>query len=43
MSNHSIGFYEEISKIIFELSLNMHLIYSAAFFYFPFFAKNQVK
>ena len=29
MSTHNIGFYEEISKIIFELSPNMHLISSA--------------
>ena len=26
MSTHNIGFYEEISKIISELSSNMHLI-----------------
>ena len=25
MSTHNIGFYEEISKIFFELSSNMHL------------------
>ena len=29
MSTHNIGFYEEISKIILELSSNMHLISSA--------------
>ena len=29
MSTHNIGFYEEISKIIFELSSNTHLISSA--------------
>ena len=27
---HTVGFYEEISKIIFELSSNTHLICSAA-------------
>ena len=30
MSTHNIGFYEEISKIIFSLSSNTHLISSAA-------------
>ena len=30
MSTRNIGFYEEISKIIFELSSNTHLISSAA-------------
>ena len=29
MSTHNIGFYEEISKIITQLSSNMHLISSA--------------
>ena len=29
MSNHNIGFYEDLTKIIFELSSNMHLISSA--------------
>ena len=29
MSTHSIGFYEDLTKIIFELSLNTHLISSA--------------
>ena len=29
MSTHNIGFYEEINKIIFELSSNTHLISSA--------------
>ena len=29
MSTHNIGFYEEISKIIFELSSNTHIISSA--------------
>ena len=28
MSTHNIGFYEDLTKIIFEL-LNMHLISSA--------------
>ena len=28
MSTHNIGFYEEIRKIIFELSSNTHLISS---------------
>ena len=26
MSTHNIGFYEDLTKIIFELSSNMHLI-----------------
>ena len=30
MSTHNIGFYEEISKIIPNLSLNTHLISSSA-------------
>ena len=30
MSTHTIGFYEDLTKIIFELSSNMHLISSAA-------------
>ena len=29
MSTHNIGFYEDSTKIIFELSSNMHLISSA--------------
>ena len=31
MSTNNIGFYEEISKIIFEISSNTHLISSAGF------------
>ena len=27
MSTHNIGFYEEVTKIIFQLSSNTHLIY----------------
>ena len=27
MSNHSICFYEDLTKIIFQLSSNMHLIF----------------
>ena len=30
MSTHNIGFYEDLTKIIFELSSNKHLISSAA-------------
>ena len=30
MSAHNIGFYEDLTKIIFELSSNTHLISSAA-------------
>ena len=26
MSTHNIGFYEDLTKIIFQLSSNMHLI-----------------
>ena len=29
MSIHNIGFYEDLTKIIFELSSNTHLISSA--------------
>ena len=29
MSTHDIGFYKDLTKIIFELSSNMHLISSA--------------
>ena len=29
MSTHNIGFYEDLTKIIFELSSNSHLISSA--------------
>ena len=29
MCTHNIGFYEDLTKIIFELSSNMHLISSA--------------
>ena len=29
MSTHNIGFYEDLTKIIFELSSNRHLISSA--------------
>ena len=29
MSTHIIGFYEDLTKIIIELSSNMHLISSA--------------
>ena len=28
MSTHNIGFYDDLTKIIFELSSNMHLISS---------------
>ena len=28
MSTHNIGFYEDLTKIIFELSSNTHLISS---------------
>ena len=30
MNTHNIGFYEDLTKIIFELSSNMRLISSAA-------------
>ena len=29
MSTHNMGFYEDLTKIIFELSSNTHLISSA--------------
>ena len=31
MSTHNIGFYEDLTKIIFELSSNTHLISSSEF------------
>ena len=31
MSTHNIGFYEDLTKIIFKLSSNTHLISSAGF------------
>ena len=31
MSTNNIGFYEDLTKIIFELSSNTHLIFSAGF------------
>ena len=31
MSNHNIGFYVDLTKIIFELSSNTHLISSAVY------------
>ena len=34
MSTHNIGFYEDLTKIIFELSSNTHLISSADSSYF---------
>ena len=30
MSTHKIGFYENLTKIIFELSSNTHLLSAAA-------------
>ena len=33
MSTHNIGFYEDLTKIIFELSSNTHLISSAGIFW----------
>ena len=30
MSTHNIGFYEDLTKIIFQLSSNTHLISSSA-------------
>ena len=30
MGTHNIGFYEDLTKIIFELSSNMHIISSSA-------------
>ena len=32
MSTHNIGFYEDLTKIIFELSSNTHLISSAGIY-----------
>ena len=34
MSTHNIGFYGDLTKIIFELSSNTHLISSAGILYF---------
>ena len=42
MSTHNIGFYEDLTKIIFELSSNMHLISSAAQGYKTFFKLNSM-
>ena len=39
MSNHNIGFYEDLTKIILELSSNTHLISSAVSYYV--FIKNE--
>ena len=39
MSNHNIGLYEDLTKIIFQLSSNMHLISSSAHC-FIFFRKD---
>ena len=36
MSTHNIGFYEDLTKIIFELSSNTHLISSAEHLLFSF-------
>ena len=33
MNTHNIGFYEDLTKIIFELSSNTHLISSAGLTY----------
>ena len=37
MSTHNIGFYEDLTKIIFELSSNTHLISSAGCLVFSFY------
>ena len=37
MSTHNIGFYEDLTKIIFELSSNTHLISSAVTILFESF------
>ena len=34
MSTNNIGFYEDLTKIIFELSSNTHLISSAGYVVF---------
>ena len=34
MSTHNIGFHEDLTKIIFELSSNAHLIASAEYYTF---------
>ena len=41
MSTYNIGFYEDLAKIIFELSSNTHLISSAA--QSMFLSKNKKK
>ena len=38
MSTHNIGFYEDLTKIIFELSSNTHLISSSVIAQLFFFA-----
>ena len=31
MSTHNVGFYEDLTKIVFQLSSNMHLSSSSGF------------
>ena len=44
MSTHNIGFNEDLTKIIFELSSNMHLIsFAESVKLFKSFKKNKIK
>ena len=43
MSTHNIGFYEDLTKIIFELSSNTHLISSAGFVKIPSLSGSDLK
>ena len=42
MSTHNIGFYEDLTKIIFELSTNTHLISSAEGNHLYCFCENKI-
>ena len=43
MSTHNIGFYEDLTKIIFELSSNTHLISSAEYYIKNGFSQHKLK
>ena len=43
MNTHNIGFYEDLTKIIFELSSNTHLISSAGTYNVPYVLSRNKK
>ena len=44
MSTHNIDFYEDLTKVIFELSSNTHLIFSAEFLLKNvYFERNEIQ